>query len=232
MDTRQIPTDQNSMENEVLTQQGGTNNSRLFLVVAMSVLLTAVLAGSAVYFWQKSANEKTISRLEQKISSLEEQVSTMEEVKIPPQPTLSPAPSPTPITDQTADWKVHSSSHFGFSMKYPVDLALDVDTSEENLNLIFEPNTNKAFVFQANNNNEYDSLIIINTAEALTIGDVEWKISRLPSRTVDFGYRVPGGGPFYVLQAKNNNHLYAWVIAGESLTEEQNQILSTFKFLK
>lgn len=118
MNTQQIPTDQDAMENEVPPQRG-SNNSRLFLVVAMSVLLTAVLVGSTVYFWQKSAYEKAITGLEQKISSLEGQILAINRAEITPQPTSSPALSPTSVTDPTADWKTYIDTTYSFSLKYP-----------------------------------------------------------------------------------------------------------------
>jgi len=88
-------------------------------VVIISILLTAVLAGSIVYFWQKPANEKTISNLEQKIASLERQISTMDKTKATPQPTSLPELSPAPITKPTANLKTYSNEKYGFSFSYP-----------------------------------------------------------------------------------------------------------------
>lgn len=119
MDTQQIPTDQNSTVNKVPPQQGVSNNSRLFLVVAMSVLLTTVLAGSAVYFWQKSANEKTINNLEQKIKSLEEQISAIKNTEAVPQLTPSPLLPQTSTIDPVANWKTYTNEKFSWEFKYP-----------------------------------------------------------------------------------------------------------------
>jgi hypothetical protein len=136
----------------------------------------------------------------------------------------------TPSVDLTLNWETFDNSRFGYFIKIPKSLAYDTDGNDKNFDLIFEPNSSKAYVLQANNNEKADSLITINTTETVKIGKIEWKISRLPSRTVDFGYQVPGDGPFYVLQTKNKNHLFALVVAGEGLTQEQEQILSTFQF--
>jgi len=138
--------------------------------------------------------------------------------------------TPTPSADLTLNWETFDNSRFGYFIKIPKSLTYDTDGNDKNFNLIFEPNSSKAYVLQANNNEKADSLITINTTEAVKIGKIEWKISRLPSRTVDFGYQVPGDGPFYILQTKNKNHLFALVVAGEGLTQEQEQILSTFQF--
>lgn len=110
MDTQQIPTDQNPKVNEVPSQQSDSNNSRLFLVVAVSVLFTAVLAGSAVYFWQKAVNEREVSALKQKLASLEEQISAMNKAKVTPQPQLPPS-------DSTENWKAYQDEDVTF--KYP-----------------------------------------------------------------------------------------------------------------
>lgn len=131
METRQISTNQNSMENEVSIQQGGANNSRLFLIVAMGILLTAVIVGSAVYLWQKSANKKVVSSLERKIISLEEQISTMKKSEMVPELTSSPPVlSPTPTTNPEEVWKLYSNKKYNFSIRYPAGWKyLEVPTS-------------------------------------------------------------------------------------------------------
>jgi len=63
------------METEAQPQQVSLNISRLFMIVTFSVLLTAIITGSAIYFWQKSENQKAIGVLEREISILREQVS-------------------------------------------------------------------------------------------------------------------------------------------------------------
>ena len=135
-------------------------------------------------------------------------------------------------TDETVNWQTYRNEEFGFEFRHPEKLLIDADFSETNLDLTIEPEIAENFVFQAQVANDNNSLIVINTDETIKISDTEWKISRIPNRTVDFGYNVPGSGPFYVLQTKNNNYLYAFVFAGEGLTAEQNQILSTFKFIE
>lgn len=112
------PSINSNLTETVVQQPFGSYNSRILVVVVISVLLTALAAGLVVYFWQRSANEKAISSLEQKISSLEEQVSPMKEVETAPQPTSSPALSPTPITDPTANWKTYKNEKYGYSIKY------------------------------------------------------------------------------------------------------------------
>ncbi len=98
MEINQSLTNQSLTGPKVQPQQAGPNQ-KLFVAVAISVLLTAILIGSAVYFWQKSVKEKTISSLEQKIALLEKQVSTMQkEVAVLPLVDSSPSPIPTPLS--------------------------------------------------------------------------------------------------------------------------------------
>lgn len=78
------------MEQEI-DQQLNQNKNKLLLTVVFSVLLTAVVVGSVVYMWQKSANEKVVQNLEQKISVLEQQISIKDSTvpvnNLPPSPT-------------------------------------------------------------------------------------------------------------------------------------------------
>lgn len=90
MEINQPSTNQNLTGPDVQPQQIGSNR-KLFVTVVISVLLTSMLTGSAVYFWQKSENEKVVNDLEQKVTSLEEQISTLKKVGTAPQPTSSSA---------------------------------------------------------------------------------------------------------------------------------------------
>lgn len=78
------------MEQEI-DPQLNQNKNKLLLTVVFSVLLTAVVVGSVIYMWQKSANEKVVQNLEQKISVLEQQVS----IKNSTVPVNNLLPSPT-----------------------------------------------------------------------------------------------------------------------------------------
>lgn len=119
METNQKPIDQNPTKTELQLPKEGSS-SRLFLVVILSVLLTGVVTGSIVYFWQKSSSEEAVNNLEQKIASLEKQISTMRGSTVStPQQISPPQSSPAPITEITADWKTYIDATYGFSIKYP-----------------------------------------------------------------------------------------------------------------
>lgn len=107
------------METEIQPPQISSSNNKLFVIVVTSVLLTSIIVGLAVYLWQKSANEKAISSLEQKIFSLEEQISTMKEAEIEPQPISLPVLFPTPMTDPTTNWKTYINKTHTFQFKHP-----------------------------------------------------------------------------------------------------------------
>jgi len=111
-------------------RQSGIGDSRLFVIVVISVLLTAMITGSAVYFWQKSVNKKAISNLEQKISSLEKQVSIVEKTKPGPQAVPSSSLTPLPATNLTASWKTCTNLKLGFRIKYPADFEFNPDSCE------------------------------------------------------------------------------------------------------
>lgn len=130
METEQPSSNQSLMETETQSQQVSSDNNKLFVVVTISVLLTAMIIGLAVYFWQKSAREKAISGLEQKISSLEKQISAMKKVETIPQPTSLPVLSPTPTTDPIINWKTYVDDELKYSIKYPQEF----DFSEKNQN--------------------------------------------------------------------------------------------------
>jgi hypothetical protein len=112
-----MPSNQNLAGAEGQTRQANAKDNKLFVVVTVSVLLTATIVGSAVYFWQKSVNDEVISSLEQKVASLEEQISTMENVATQPSKrSISPPPS---IAKSTANWKTYNSENLGFTFRYP-----------------------------------------------------------------------------------------------------------------
>jgi len=115
----------NQQSTEISVQpQVKQNNSRLFVVIVISVLLTAVTTGSVVYFWQKSTNEEAVGSLEQKITSLEEQISTIDKTKVTPQQDSSPVPSSTSTT--TRDYlNTYSFSDFNLSFDYPEETLLE-----------------------------------------------------------------------------------------------------------
>ncbi len=105
------------------------DSNKHIVMIIISVLLTAIIVGSAVYFWQKSTNERKINMLKQKISSIEEQMLSIKntQIQITPNPankpsvTLKPliSRSPTLTNSSTINWKTYTDSQYRFSFQYP-----------------------------------------------------------------------------------------------------------------
>jgi len=113
MENKQPAPNQSSMKTQTQPKQANSGNNKLLVTIAASILLTATVAGSVVYFWQKSVSEKEISVLRKKVVSLEKQVSTMQKER------GVPLPTPTPATDSTSDsdWKTYQNEKVIF--KFP-----------------------------------------------------------------------------------------------------------------
>lgn len=125
MENTQPPTNSNLTETAV-QQPVGSNNSKLLVIVVISVLVTAMAIGSVVYFWQKSTNEKVINDLKQEITTLRNQASRVD--------TTQTTPLPTSQTESLVPKDQSTSSKFSynnFSLSYPDDWTLlDMSTSE------------------------------------------------------------------------------------------------------
>lgn len=85
------------MGQEIQPQQVSQNN-KLVPTVLISILLTALIVGTGIYFWQKSVNDTAVKNLEQKVSSLEQQISAMKNEQTAIQPTpKNPQTTPTGV---------------------------------------------------------------------------------------------------------------------------------------
>lgn len=120
MDNTQPASTQNQMATEAKPQVNSKDNN-LLVAIIISVLLTAMVVGSAVYLWQRSVNEKAKNNLKQKISSLEEQVSKVDKIETTPLPNSSPELTPTPATNPTANWKTYTDTETSATFSYPQD---------------------------------------------------------------------------------------------------------------
>jgi len=131
METDQSTTYQNPMGADLQRPQARSSSSFSFMAIIISLLLTAVITGSAVYFWQKSASEKTINNLEHKVSSLEEQISTIKKmdsiqnIETDKQQNQESIENEKKITtetvqsESTSKWPLYTNDKVGFSIKYP-----------------------------------------------------------------------------------------------------------------
>lgn len=239
------------MEAETKPQQNGSSNNKLFVIVAASVILTAVVAGLAVYFWQKTTNEEAINSLEQKVSYLEEQISIMKNVEIAPQPTSLPALSPTSITDPIASWKTYKSNTYGFSFKYPENLYIRNDSRDDFIGFLLNQNENQSQKLVVQVINNPSNLSIQNYLEnnkpisddRINLDYTETEINNYEGLILR--YEVPclgickdvRVGKYLTKYLKGDKFIVGFSVqatnqAGNTLEDEQwlDQILSTFKF--
>jgi len=119
------------MEQQMESQQINQSGNKLPITVAISVLLTAIVIGGAVYFWQKSTNEKVVGNLEQKISDLEKEISTIKSAS-----QENSQANPTPITssqpsDEDANWKTYSGDKYGVTFSYPSNFQIVTDKIQD-----------------------------------------------------------------------------------------------------
>ena len=238
METNQSSINQNQIGVETQPQQVSISNSRLFVLIIISILLTAIITGLVVYFWQKSTKEKTIDNLKQKIASLEEQPLETKHEKTVTQSASLPAtlPTHTPSSEinETADWKTFSSDK-GYQVRYPNNL-----TPKERVPGFF--------VFLENKTNPNSVLFYIDERGKKTLAErKKWQKDNLTDATYT-NISVPGVQGFIVegkvglglghgLQVKNayidldGKELIIGCDTNETCRSRiLDQILSTFKF--
>lgn len=63
--------------------------------------------------------------------------------KISPTPVITATPGPTPTPDPTANWKTYTNTKYGFSIKYPNNKQVEIDTMDPYLGIC---NLNKSVV--------------------------------------------------------------------------------------
>ncbi len=78
-------------QGEESVQNSNPRKYNIIIIVIISVLLTAIVTGLLVYYWQKTSNEKSMSTMENEISTLKQQISddeiTTEDVTVQVSPT-------------------------------------------------------------------------------------------------------------------------------------------------
>lgn len=77
MEDKQSSLSQDMIIAEEKLQKYKLSNFRLLIIVIITFLLTILLLGLNVYFWQNSASKEMVNNLDQKISSLDEEVSAI-----------------------------------------------------------------------------------------------------------------------------------------------------------
>lgn len=102
------------MEEQTISQQTKQGQgSKVILPIVISVIITAIIVGLAVYFWQATVKKTTESELQGQITALQNQIDQMQQ---------------TSSNEQTenqdmATIDIYSNSHYQFSLGVPEDLA-------------------------------------------------------------------------------------------------------------
>lgn len=126
--TQPLPNQQST--EPFVQQQANQNNNKIFVVIAISILLTGLITGSIVYFWQKSANDNELNSLRQEIATLKNQDKKVENVEITPSPFSQPT-SFVPANESATK----NFSYNNFSLNYPNDWTLTDMSTDENFPL-------------------------------------------------------------------------------------------------
>jgi hypothetical protein len=113
------------MEKEIETKEI-LNWQRLAVTVGIVLVTAAVVGGTVWYLMDQNAqsiadsNKKSTSVLEKQVSELKGSSTT----------------TAAPTTDQTAGWKNYTDSTFGFTFKYPANLAIANEANIKTTNTI------------------------------------------------------------------------------------------------
>ncbi|MCX6812044.1 MAG: PsbP-related protein [Candidatus Berkelbacteria bacterium] len=90
---------------------------KTWLKILIAVVLTIIIVGGGTYYYmqRKLTNDK--NNLQSQIDSLNKQIKDLQTTS------STSSTSTTATTDPTAGWKTYTNSTYGFSFKYPADLA-------------------------------------------------------------------------------------------------------------
>ncbi|BCX14704.1 MAG: hypothetical protein KatS3mg088_387 [Patescibacteria group bacterium] len=126
MEDKQSSLSQDMIIAEEKLQKYKLSNFRLLIIVIITFLLTILLLGLNVYFWQNSASKEMVNNLDQKISSLDEEVSAIKNMMGVSQQDLSLVSSPIPLSskDINVDWKTYENEKYGIRFKYPSSMVI------------------------------------------------------------------------------------------------------------
>ena len=141
--------------------------------------------------------------------------------------------TPTITTIPTADWKIYEDKTVGISFNHPSKFTIELQPRDDGsgVNYLFAPD----YVISLSVLKKYSDIAakyFMNTTSdgEMKIGDNLWKTYFVPK-----GYpegTVGAGKPIYALQIEINKNLVTLVLYNQSnITDEQFQILSTFKFI-
>jgi len=153
-----------------------------------------------------------------------------------------PGPTPTPLPsevstkgeDLVANWETYTNTNYDFSFKYSPTMVLEeIFPEDDRMYISINKNRLDSFTIEASRDylpGDVESFLDTSSNGERTINSEIWKTYLLPE-----GY---GDGPessnepIYALRLEKNNILYSIIFYNkEKTTDQQDLILSTFKFL-
>lgn len=115
------------MDNENLPQPNEPiKSSRNIVTIILSVVITALIVGGAVYAWQKSVLNKTEQSLQVKITTIQNQVEELQSTNeqknsVATQNDKSEKETTSSESATSANLQTYNNEDFGYSIKYPND---------------------------------------------------------------------------------------------------------------
>ncbi|MEK7217417.1 MAG: hypothetical protein AAB374_03030 [Patescibacteria group bacterium] len=147
------------------------------------------------------------------------------------------APTFTPRADVVSDWKMYTNVSLGFSIQYPTNLTptLEINDQYNRLTSFGPSKTNTTFEVRLQKDTD-PSMGIKYGFLGSEVTSTNIKLSGINgyeaiSKT---GYGDAGsqGQPYAEFAARHNGDVYHLIFYGDSVVSaEENQILSTFKFI-
>ena len=87
--------------------------------IFLSIILSALITGGLIYWWQSRVTQSTVSQLQSQIDNLQNQLSQSVVPQSTTQPTTTTVPSTSQAPDKTASWQTHADYTTAYSIKYP-----------------------------------------------------------------------------------------------------------------
>jgi hypothetical protein len=162
------------------------------LKITLAVIITVVIAGSGVYYWQNSKtslptpvakeindNKKELPIANEPIEQSKEEVPT-EIAK---------------ITDKTTNWKVYSS--MGVTIKYPNDDSYSIETPENGRFIITQEHPGNRIHVEKTT----DSSVLSGNEKTKIINGNSYKVFYREGMGDGYGYVIKHNGQFYTFES-------------------------------
>jgi outer membrane murein-binding lipoprotein Lpp len=218
-------------------------SNRIVPAVTAAVLVSALVAGSGVYAYQRRQADSQKNDLQAQIDTLKNQVEESKAVMATstPLPTAMASATPTssPASDATANWKTYRNNELGFTIKHPSNLEVKF-FSDSNTVSFSEAGGSRPGVIAVSVNSStktLDQFLADLKDGKLVSGEVKTTLdSKAAYEGVDQGltnqygiYSVSNGKEFRLLVPTNGKDALSDLKGGMSST--QQLMVGSFRFL-